>query len=305
LELYDRAIGNGLRFDWLTFDEGYGSKPELLRELTARNQRYVAEVPRSFRGWLERPRVVTRPFYRHGRGRGRKVPRLASGTPPARRVDELLDDQRLRDQPWKRLRVKDGEKGPMVWECKHVMLTVKGADGLPAETLHLLVTRNVLEPDELKFFVSNASPETGVATLLLVAFSRWRVERCFEDNKSEIGLDQYEGRRYLGLKRHMLLSAVSYLFLARVRQEWVEKKSGADSLPTARGGVRSDPILGVVVTPSEAEAGGESREEDHLGTASQRPGSKESHKANPTKTAATRHQAHRTTTMQLGHDLAL
>jgi SRSO17 transposase len=41
--------------------------------------------------------------------------------------------------------------------------------------------------------------------LLLVAFSRWRVERCFQDDKSEIGLDQYEGRRYLGLKRHLIL----------------------------------------------------------------------------------------------------
>jgi len=43
-----RLDANGVRFDWLTFDEGYGSKPELFRELTARNQRYVAEVPRSF-----------------------------------------------------------------------------------------------------------------------------------------------------------------------------------------------------------------------------------------------------------------
>ena len=42
--------------------------------------------------------------------------------------------------------------------------------------------------------------------MLLVAFSRWRVERCFEDQKSEIGLDQYEGRRYQGLKRHLILS---------------------------------------------------------------------------------------------------
>jgi SRSO17 transposase len=30
LELYDRAIGNGLHFDWLVFDEGYGNKPDFL-----------------------------------------------------------------------------------------------------------------------------------------------------------------------------------------------------------------------------------------------------------------------------------
>ena len=64
LELYDRAMGNGLRFDWLTFDEGYGSKPELLRELTARGNGIVAEVPRSFTGWLDPPRVITRPFHK-------------------------------------------------------------------------------------------------------------------------------------------------------------------------------------------------------------------------------------------------
>ena len=43
LGLYDHAVANGLHFDWLTFDEGYGGKPELLRELSARSQRFVAE----------------------------------------------------------------------------------------------------------------------------------------------------------------------------------------------------------------------------------------------------------------------
>ena len=234
LELYDRAIGNGLHFAWLTFDEGYGGKPEFLREVSARQQRYVAEVPRSFSGWLKAPRVVTRPYHRGRRGRGRQVPRLASGSPRVRRVDKLLKDRALRDQPWRRWRVKDGEKGPQVWECKHTFITVKGANGLPGERLHLIVARNVLDPTEIKFFVSNAPPQTSVGTLLLVAFSRWRVERCFQDGKSEIGLDQYEGRRFLGLKRHLVLSAVSYLFLAQVRQEWGEK-SGLDGVPTAHG----------------------------------------------------------------------
>ena len=32
LEQYDRAVKSGLRFDWMTFDEGYGGKPESLVE---------------------------------------------------------------------------------------------------------------------------------------------------------------------------------------------------------------------------------------------------------------------------------
>jgi hypothetical protein len=180
----------------------------------------------------------------------------------------------------------------MVWECKHGMLTVKGEDGLPGETLHLLVARNVLEPNEVKFFVSNAPPGPSVATLLLVAFSRWRVERCFEDQKSEIGLDQYEGRRYLGLKRHLIVSMVSYLFLSRVREELRGEKPGVDGLPTAHGDGRVGPLMGVAISTSQGESVGEGREEDPVGTASQRPGSKEPHQENQTRAPRTRHQAH-------------
>ena len=54
LQLYDHARRNGVSFRYLTFDEGYGGKPEFLRQLDARGQTYVAEVPRTFTGWLER-----------------------------------------------------------------------------------------------------------------------------------------------------------------------------------------------------------------------------------------------------------
>ncbi|HVG90679.1 MAG TPA: IS701 family transposase [Alphaproteobacteria bacterium] len=242
LELYDHAIGNGLEFDWLTFDEGYGGKPDFLRGLSARQQSFVGEVPRSFTGWLKGPRVTTRPFHRR-RGRGRRTPRLVSGSRPAQSVAAMLDSRVLRAQPWQRWRVKDGEKGPMVWEVKHTLFYAKDADGLPGQRLHLVVARNVLKPEEIKFFVSNAPPETTVQRLLLVAFSRWRVERCFADQKGEVGLDHYEGRRYLGLKRHLVLSAVSYLFLAQTRQELVGEKTGADGMPAQHGAGCTDPVL--------------------------------------------------------------
>ena len=65
----------------------------------------------------------------------------------------------------------DGEKGPVVWEVKHVLFYPKDAQGLPARPYHLVVARNVLKPDEIKFFISNAPPETKVETLLWVGFS--------------------------------------------------------------------------------------------------------------------------------------
>jgi SRSO17 transposase len=236
LELLDRARGNGVVFDWLTFDEGYGGKPEFLRELAGREQTFVAEVPKTFTGWIRPPRVTQRPF-RRGRGRGRKTPRLRSDNRPAISAENMLKySPELRDQPWVRYRVKDGEKGPMVWEVKHTMITVKKEKGLPGMRLHLVVARNVLKPEEIKYFVSNAAEQVPVQTLLLVAFSRWRVERCFEDQKQEVGLDQWEGRRWLGLKRHLIISSVSYLFLARVRKRLRGKKSGPDGVPSTYRG---------------------------------------------------------------------
>ena len=305
LELYDRATGNGLHFDWMTFDEGYGSKPEFLRELSARGQKFVGEVPRNFMDWTKAPRVVTRAFHKHGRGRGRKTPRLASSSPKARRVDALLDADGFRNQPWVKWRVKDGQKGPMVWEVKHLRFSpVVGADGLPGEPLHLIVARNALGPAEVKFFVSNAPAGTSVQSMLLVAFSRWRVERCFEDQKSEIGLDQYEGRRYQGLRRHLILSSVSYLFLSRMRQEFGGEKSGADGVPDPHGGGGIDPVLVVEAVPAQVVAGADFGR-DHTGAAPERRGEEEPHQADTATAARVRHQTHRLAPLQMGHDLAL
>jgi SRSO17 transposase len=304
LELYDRAISDGLHFDWLTFDEWYGGKPGLLRALTERGQRFVAEVPRNVVGWLKAPRVVTRPLRRRGRGGPRKYPRLAADAPRARRVDELLRRPELRDQSWQRWRVKDGEKGPMIWEVKHCLFTPKGEDGLPGKPMHLIVARNILDPEEIKFFISNAPPETSVQTMLLVAFSRWRVERCFEDHKGEIGLDHYEGRLYLGLKRHLILSAVSYLFLARTRQRLGGEKPRADGVPSSNGPRRVDPLV-VARAANNGQGTGEDGGQNPANATQERPGPQVTHKANEEEAPRVRDQAHRGATLSLGRNLAL
>jgi SRSO17 transposase len=234
LELYDRAVKNGVHFEWLTFDEWYGTKPAFLQALDAREQKFVGEVHKDVVAWTKMPRVTARPYRRGSRGRSRRTPRLVAGNPKPMTVGHMMRYHApLRDQQWVRYRIKDGEKGPMVWEAKSIPMYPKNADGLPQRTYRLVVARNVLVPDEVKYFVSNAPLDAPVPTLLLVAFSRWRVERCFEDEKGELGLDHYEGRKYQGLKRHMILTSVSHLFLAQVHQDLRGEKPGTDGVPGA------------------------------------------------------------------------
>jgi hypothetical protein len=152
--------------------------------------------------------------------------------------------------------------------------------------------------------VSNAPPGTPVQKLLLVGFSRWRVERCFEDQKSEIGLDQYEGRRYQGLKRHLILSGVSYLFLSRMREEFGGGKSGVDGVPGAHGDRGIDPEL-VAGGTALGEAAGTNGGGDRANAEEERSSPEEPHQGDTKEVASVRHQTHQGPPLHLGEDLAL
>ncbi len=232
-ELIERALANGLRFKWLTFDEGYGGKPPFLRGLEAMGQNYVAEIPVDTMGWTHPPELHCQDHARdRGAGRISHRTRLKIRNTPAVEVRNILKHSPvLRKVAWERFRVKDGEKGPMVWEAKRIDLWVKDEHGLPVGPYHLVIARPVLKPEEVKYFLSNGPMDTSLEVLLLVAFSRWRIERMFEDSKTELGMDHFEVRKYLSIQRHLILTCVSHLFLAEFCLEHQGEKTGADRLP--------------------------------------------------------------------------
>jgi SRSO17 transposase len=236
-----RALANGVRVAAWTFDEHYGQSYDFLDGLDALGQTYVAEVPSSFCGWAVYPKLVYRMASRdvHRGGRKRPIPRLAGGAPGASQVKDLLrHSPAMRDQPWTAVHLKDAEQGPMVREVKTIRFWMQ-REGLPTRAHWLIAARNPEEPDTIKFFVSNAPAGTPLEWLVYVGYSRWSIERCFEEDKDELGFDHFEVRGWRAIHRHMYLTQVSHLYLNKAREKLVaeenaQMKGGIFSLPAAR-----------------------------------------------------------------------
>ncbi len=232
LSQISHALNNGVRvFAW-TFDEWYGRDGTFLDGLQGMGQNYVAEVPANFTGWVYEPQILLCPRTekKHKRGRKRHFPRLsAKALPPSEVQNLLVYSRKFQKQRWKKFYIKEGEKGPVVWEIKWSKFYRKqGEDSLPGSAHCLIVARNVLNPKEIKYFVSNMLPGSNDVTLeklLRTAFSRWPIERCFELAKNEIGMDHFEIRSWRGIHRHLYISQLSQLFCSRVHQSLREKNS--------------------------------------------------------------------------------
>jgi SRSO17 transposase len=227
LEQLDRAAEHGVRFAWMTADEWYAQKPAFVMGLEQRGQRFVLEVPKNFAVWLHDPQSVR-------------------GDSAAKPVETLLRYSRpLMRQSWQAYRIKDTDKGPQVWEVKFAPCWLPRGDGVVGP-YWLVVARNVLDRDEVKFFVSNAGAGVPVTVVLHVAFGRWPVERCLQDEKSELGLSHFEVRCYPALKRHLLITQISHLFLARQTQRLRGEKPRTDTAPNPRRRQRDDRVAATV-----------------------------------------------------------
>jgi SRSO17 transposase len=212
LDQLKQAIGNGVRFWFVTFDEDYGKVPAFWFELDALGQQAIGEVPANFHVFPKRP--ACRSLQRaHG----------------SKRVDNLCRFSPLfREQAWRRMTVKEATRGPIVWEVKsaRVHLTDSSTPSRPTDRQYGLIVARNPETGEIKYFISNASARVSLEDMLTAAFARWHIELWFERAKQEAGLGAFEVRTYRSLLRHWLCSRLAMYFLAAQTQRLRGKKTG-------------------------------------------------------------------------------
>ena len=212
LEQVRRALGNGVRFGWIVADEWYGEKPSFIEGLEELGQRFVLEIPRNLMGWLDEPKDAD--------AKRGEVQDLVRWSKP------------MLQQEWTDFHIKDTNMGTMVWQVRAARFWMKRGGGVVGP-YWLVAARERLNQETIKYFLSNAEAGVPLEAILHVAFSRWPVERCLEDEKSELGLGHFECRKYPAVLRHLRITQVSHLFLARQTERLRGKKSRGDDLPGA------------------------------------------------------------------------
>ncbi len=80
-----------------------------------------------------------------------------------------------------------------------------------------MVRRTLSDPTDLAYYRVHGPAETTVPEMVRVAGLRGAIETGFEHAKGEVGLDQYEVRRWQAWYRHITLTLLAHAYLAVTR----------------------------------------------------------------------------------------
>ncbi len=193
-----RAIAAGVPAAWVTGDEGYGGDRRLRVWLEEQDVPHVLAVKRTEPLW-----AVT------ARGPAQvSATDLVAGLPPG---------------AWTTLSAGDGAKGPRLSDWARVAIR-PWSD--PDRGYWLLARRSLADPADLAYYVCYGAAQTALTELVRVAGARWAIEACIEAAKGEVGLDQYEVRRWDGWHRHVTLCLLAHAFLAVTRLQVAGDEKG-------------------------------------------------------------------------------
>jgi len=193
-----RAFAAGTPAAWVTGDEVYGRDRRLRLWLEEQERPFVLAVATNEPLWARTERGP------HQLG----AAVIAAALPAA---------------AWIQHSAGEGSKGPRVYDWAWVRLA---RWPVPGWAHWLLVRRRLDDPADLAYYVVFAPVGTTLTTLVRVAGTRWAIEEGFEIAKGEVGLDQYEVRRWDGWYRHITLALLAQAFLTVVRARMAEVEKG-------------------------------------------------------------------------------
>jgi SRSO17 transposase len=199
-ELIEQADAHGVQYARIGIDSFYGRDISLLCWIEDRGCEFYADTPENTYIWLNKPKGDKRP--------------TSPGKHGAIKVSELSSIK----ASWKkskRIKIRDGENGPVMVESLVCRVWIWPAEGQAPRQWWLLISRD--KGGEIKHTLSNAPLATTQEQLAKHQGQRHFIERNFQNSKSHLGMADYQMRQWVGWHRHMAMVALAGLFVMEER----------------------------------------------------------------------------------------
>jgi SRSO17 transposase len=221
IEEIDRVVASGARFGCVLADAGYGSSGSFRQALSERGLLWAVGLSRRQNVYPADVALIF-PVAKTGKPRQYHIP----DRPPIS-AEAMLAGEAWRTISWRRgtrgrlaglfaarrVRVAEGHKHRMLDNRMQCM---------PGDEVWLIGERR--STGEQKYYVSNLPGETTLKRLAATIKARWICEQAHQQLKEELGLDHFEGRSWIGLHRHLLLTMIAYAFLQSRRLKAAGRK---------------------------------------------------------------------------------
>ena len=163
---------------------------------------------RSLRRWLEQAGIA------HVLAVESDEKLLTHGT-GGQRVAARQLAQQISHTDWQQLNAGEGSKqGPRLYDWARVLLLHWTR---PKRWHWLLVRRSITDPADLTYYACFSLADVPLVELVRVAAHGWISEDALQEARQEVGLDQYEVRKWTGWYRHITLALLAHAFLAVTR----------------------------------------------------------------------------------------
>jgi SRSO17 transposase len=214
VEMLEKIVSEGeIPFRYVVADSIYGNSPEFIGAVeNVPGVTYLVALPRDTLCWLQSPMTMEKSYRYGGEKRTKRI--LAETEKKPITFEKIAKG--TNDYFWYRRTVSEGTKGPITYEfMKRRVVLCK--EGKPDRTVWLIVRRTLGEGAIYAYFISNAGRSAHLKNFVWLSGVRWAIEQCFEEAKSDLGMDHYEVRKFPGWRHHMLTCMLAHFFLWHMR----------------------------------------------------------------------------------------
>ena len=214
LRLIRQVRAAGLTLTAIIADAEFGDVTSFRTALHRLRLPYALGISSHLTVFPRRPRVQAPPPNRRGRPRTRL--RLVTPRTPVA-VRDLVAD--LPATVWRRITWRNGSQPRRA--ARFVALRVTPAHewrhARLAPEVWLLCEEETGTKTRLKYYFVALPKTASLQVLVRLAHQRWAIEQQYQELKSELGLDHFEGRSYPGWQHHVVLTAVAHAYIQRER----------------------------------------------------------------------------------------